>query len=362
MNKIDLVKTYVDGIISGMPSNGMQKYAYTHTYGVAQCCTLLALKRGLDPKLAYVSGLLHDIYAYKTGSYLCHSQSGAEMVRVAFKHEMNNAFTDDEKMIILSAIYHQSNKELVHDAYDEVLKDADVLQPVLNNGCTQIHYLAAPRLERILKEFGFSAEPETYSVEPTTEKQYFNRGLFADAAQQLAQLQICGEKTDSNFMEIIRYYPEVSAFDELKNAWCGAFVYHCALKAGMALPIKQPPADCRFAGVGAWVQWGRENGFCLYDKDGFVPGKGDIVIYNGIVPKENKTEDSLWHDHIGIVLSCEGEQLTVAEGNIDNNNVSGLIQRDRGEKIGCFVRIPDGYVYDGWKYDYKTGRIRVVKL
>lgn len=77
-------------------------------------------------------------------------------------------------------------------------------------------------------------------------------------------------------MDIIRYYPEVTAFDELKNSWCAAFIYHWALKAGLELPIRQPPLKYRFAGVGTWYEWSKANEFCFYEKDGFVPLRGDI--------------------------------------------------------------------------------------
>lgn len=43
----------------------------------------------------------------------------------------------------------------------------------------------------------------------------------------------------------------------------------------------------------------------------------------------------------------------VAEGNVDNRNESGVVSRTRGDRIGCYLRIPDGYTYDGWKFDYQ---------
>jgi len=120
-------------------------------------------------------------------------------------------------------------------------------------------------------------------------------------------------------MKIIRYYPEDNAFDELKNSWCAAFVYHCCMEAGLSLPIRDPytakqEASCRFAGVGAWYQWGMENGFCCFEKNGFTPNSGDILIYNNILPKKNKPVNSRWHDHIGIVLSHDGRQADSSGG------------------------------------------------
>jgi len=114
--------------------------------------------------------------------------------------------------------------------------------------------------------------------------------------------------------------------------------------------------------VGAWYEWGMENGFCRFEKDGFNPERGDILIYSNVIPKNDKLENSAWHDHIGIVLSFDGDSLTVAEGNADNKNVSGIIKRKRDDTIGCFIRIPEGYMYDGWKIDFKTGEEKVVNF
>lgn len=352
MNRISMIKQYVDKIIENIPSTEERKEAYIHTYGVAQCCSIIAEKRGLNPEIAYISGLLHDIYAYYTESYLCHAQSGADMARPAIRNM--DIFSDDEKMIILSAIFYHSNKELIHDEYDEVLKDADILQRYLNDSCSSVFQLAIPRLNNVLNEFKIHATPIEYGrEEERVAKKTFKKSVFADIAEELAAKSIRGEKDSEIYLDIIKYYPEAAAFDELKNGWCAAFVYHCALKAGVELPIKQPPFKYRFAGVGTWYEWGKANSFCFYEKDGFLPSRGDIVIYNNIIPPENKPKGP-WHDHTGIVLSCESEYLIVAEGNINNQNVSGVIKRRRDNTIGCFVRIPDDYKYDGWKCDYKA--------
>ena len=118
----------------------------------------------------------------------------------------------------------------------------------------------------------------------------------------------------------------------------------------------------RFNSVRGWYDWGIENGFCYYEKDGFVPARGDIVIYNNIVPIEHKEENNAWHDHIGIVLSLDGNSLMVAEGNADNKNASDIVKRKRDNTIGCYIRIPNDYVYNGWNIDYKTGETRIVSF
>lgn len=355
MNRISIVKQYVDHIIENIESDKGRKDAIIHTYGVAQCCSLIANRRGLNPELAFISGLLHDIYAYFSGSYLCHGQSGAEMARPAIRDM--KIFSDEEKKIILSAIFYHSYKEVVHDEYDEVLKDADILQTFLNDSSSRIFYRAIPRLSKTLNEFNIKATPVEYGHDQEVAAETFKKSLLADIAEGLVVKNIYGERENTIFAEIIKYYPEATAFNELRNGWCAAFVYYCVLKTGMELPIKQPPIKYRFAGVGAWYEWGKANGFIFSDKDEFKPSRGDIVIYNNIIPQENKPKDSAWHDHIGILLSCEDDFLVVAEGNIDNKNVSGITKRRRDNTIGCFLRIPDGYQYDGWRCDYKASMI-----
>ncbi|MFT4146117.1 MAG: CHAP domain-containing protein [Mobilitalea sp.] len=230
-----------------------------------------------------------------------------------------------------------------------------MLQPYLNNPGAHEFHPARMRLNRLLKEFNidFTSVEEEQKQEDSEPLIIFERSKLANIAEELAAKNIIGEKNDYQFMDIIKYYPEPSAFDELKNYWCAAFVYHCALLAGLELPIKQPPMYNRFAGVGSWYEWGKANGFCYFEKEGFIPARGDIVIYNNIIPPDNKPKDSAWHDHTGILISCEKDYFVVAEGNIDNQNVSGIINRNRDAAIGCFIRIPDNYIYDGWKYDYK---------
>lgn len=163
MNRISMIKQYVDKIIEDIPSIEERKKAYIHTYGVAQCCSIIAGKRGLNPEIAYISGLLHDIYAYYAEDCLCHAQSGADMARAAIRNM--NIFSDDEKIIILSAIFYHSNKELIHDEYDEVLKDADILQRYLNESCSSVIHLAVPRLNNVLNEFKINTTPIEYGQE-----------------------------------------------------------------------------------------------------------------------------------------------------------------------------------------------------
>lgn len=364
-DKVSRVRAYVNNIFDHIEDADEKRAGYVHTYGVSHCCALLAMKRGLNLELATVIGLLHDVYSYKTGVTAWHSQNGAEMVRVAFKHSLVDLFTDEEQTIIKSAIYHHTNKDMVHDAYDEMLKDSDILQRLSFD--TTYGWAYGQRLLRTMQELLLLMPQITVLPQKKAEIIPFSQAIVGDIAETLAEKQITGEKTNTEYMQMIRYFPEESAFDELKNAWCAAFVYHCCHEAGLLLPIRVPHnakkvANCRFACVVAWYEWGMENGFCYYENDGFVPKRGDIVIYSNIIPKEDKPESSTWCDHIGIVISCDKNALIVAEGNAGNKNVSGIIARKRDDTIGCYIRIPEDYTYDGWKTDFKTGETKIVRF
>ncbi len=361
MNRLLPIKQYADRTLEEIPLEEARYRAFLHSYGVAQCCALLAGRRGLNMELAYISGLLHDLYAYKLGSYTCHSQSGAEMIRVTLKR--STGFTEDEKLLILSAIFHHDDILYIHGAYDEVLKDADILQPYLNDPLAGVSSLRKLRLQGLFKELRMDHKPVEFLPSKEEQEQFTGRrAALADIAEALAGKQVQGISSDNDFMEIIKYYPEASAFDELQYRWCGAFVYHCCRMAGIDLPLRPLPATVRLAGVKAWYEWGEHNGFCGYEEEGFLPERGDILIYNNIIPPENKEKNSPWHDHIGILLAVCRDRVIVAEGNVDNKNVSGITVRSHDSSIGCFVRIPEDYQYNGVNYDYKTGGLQEPQL
>lgn len=233
----------------------------------------------------------------------------------------------------------------------------------LHSAVLPSYQLSGQRLCHIADELGIEIPRFAVSQETFKNKQ-FNQMQVGDIAEELAKKKIVGAKDDFDYMEIIRYYPEQYAFDELKNAWCAAFVYHCCIKAGLTLPLRTPnnavmTANYRLVCVFAWYDWGMEKGYCYFEKDGYVPKRGDIVIYNNIIHKDYKPENSTLCDHIGIVIGCNKDTLMVAEGNVNNKNVSGIVERLRDETIGCYISIPCDYEFDGWMIDYKTGKQRV---
>ena len=128
MDRLKLVREQVDGVLSALPEEE-KRTGYIHLYGVSQACAFLAIKRGEDAELAAVAGVLHDLYVYKTGSRADHAHKGAAFARGVL--DAVGVFTEKEKIKITDAIYRHSDKAQVNSKFDEILKDADVLQHCL---------------------------------------------------------------------------------------------------------------------------------------------------------------------------------------------------------------------------------------
>ena len=77
MERIGAVQARVDRIVAGQTDATDIKFGYVHLYSVSQACALLAMKRQENVELAAIAGLLHDIYAYKTGARTDHAHEGA---------------------------------------------------------------------------------------------------------------------------------------------------------------------------------------------------------------------------------------------------------------------------------------------
>ena len=123
-------------------------WPYVHLYGVSATCVLLAKKRGLDPEMAAVCGMLHDISTYMTGEHTDHAPRGAvEAERILTEA---GCFTPAEIELIRDAISLHADKDAVDGDMAECLKDADVLQHHLCNPGLKSNF--PERLKSILAE------------------------------------------------------------------------------------------------------------------------------------------------------------------------------------------------------------------
>ena len=100
-----------------------------------------------------MAGLLHDLYAYKSGSYDDHAHKGAEYARKLL--EELGITSADETDIICSAIWHHDSKAEVDSPMDEILKDADVIHHSLGDPTKEIKPHELARYNRLCIEFDF---------------------------------------------------------------------------------------------------------------------------------------------------------------------------------------------------------------
>ncbi|MBR0218875.1 MAG: CHAP domain-containing protein [Clostridia bacterium] len=152
---------------------------------------------------------------------------------------------------------------------------------------------------------------------------------------------IPGQK--SNLEPIIRFFPTWS-LKEADGLWCAAFVYFCCMEAGFDFPYRpQECTICHLAGCIAWEEFATGDPRIAYHKgtEAFVPEAGDIVLYDRVFNDQP-------HDHMGIVLQKRTDTILAAEGNVQN--VSGLIERPLDGHIRAYIRIPDGYRYEGGQH------------
>jgi len=152
MGRLKDLREIVDAELNKMENPGKRISAANHLYGVSLAATMIARKRGLDPELAAMAAMLHDLHAYRTGSYDDHAHKGAELAR-SILTELGQ--TDDaETDLICSAIYHHDDKLVVDSPMDEVLKDADVIHHCMNDLSKAVKDKEKARFTALCEEFG----------------------------------------------------------------------------------------------------------------------------------------------------------------------------------------------------------------
>ena len=152
MGRLKELRVYVEEKLEAMDSPSKRNVALVHLYGVSLAATMLAKKRGLDPELASMAAMLHDLYAYQSGSYDDHAHKGADLAREIL--DKQGFTTPEETDVICSAIYHHDDKHIVDSPMDEVLKDADVIHHCMNDLSKEVKQKEKARYESLCKEFG----------------------------------------------------------------------------------------------------------------------------------------------------------------------------------------------------------------
>ena len=75
MSRLKTLREYVDKELNLLEED-KRTSATAHLYGVSLAATILAKKRGLNEELAAMAAMLHDMHAYKSGSYDNHAHLG----------------------------------------------------------------------------------------------------------------------------------------------------------------------------------------------------------------------------------------------------------------------------------------------
>lgn len=128
---------------------------------------------------------------------------------------------------------------------------------------------------------------------------------------------------------------------KVTDFWCAAFVSTVSLQCGLRDIM---PTECGCPGMvrlyqalGRWVE-----------DDAYIPSPADVVFYDWQDSATNyATTDNIGHpDHVGIVLDCDGQNMTIIEGNNANAvNKRVLAVNDRfirGFGIPDFASKADG--------------------
>lgn len=149
MSRIKELQKYVHHVVE---DNEKEANQIAHLHGVALAAAILAKKRGVDAELATMAGLLHDLYAYKSGSYDDHAHLGSDYARkVLNKLEIT---TPEETEVVCTAIYNHDSKDTMDGPLDEILKDADVLHHTLGDPTKEVKEHEKARYEKLCVELG----------------------------------------------------------------------------------------------------------------------------------------------------------------------------------------------------------------
>lgn len=119
------------------------------------------------------------------------------------------------------------------------------------------------------------------------------------------------------------------------DSWCATFVSACAIAVGAD---KIMPLECSCQRMIALAQ---KSGI-WEEADWYVPKAGDIILYDW--QDLGKGDDTGWADHVGLVEECDGTNITVIEGNLND-----AVGRRKMKVDGRYIR---GYItprYDAEK-------------
>ena len=153
--RLDEARSLIDPIIYGIQNEKDKRDAYVHLYGVGLMASLLALKRGHSRKeaeLCEIAGMLHDLLTFVDvdADGYDHAHPCADYAKEHVIDHLTN-FSDEEKKMLYYGVYNHSDKHVVGNWFDEIIKDADAVQHTLRNPMEDLFY-DMPRIRQVLDE------------------------------------------------------------------------------------------------------------------------------------------------------------------------------------------------------------------
>ena len=318
MGRLKELRKYVNNELNKMEDPDDRISAVAHLYGVSLAATMLAKARGLDEELASMAAMLHDLYAYKSGSYDDHAHNGAELAREIL-NELKLT-TEEEADIICSAIYHHDDKLTIDGPMDELLKDADVIHHTMNDSSKAIKEKEQARYDSIINELclkplpfsGFNPfaddvpmEPFYYRVEAVDKKTEESQCGYVAVCETLLALLTglpIGKTADEYYDKALEINtPDLAALIEIMGA------------VG-SMPVPEVyKAD-------------QENHYCLFTDDAFEEAYMYLIELDRILQAHThfKLAYMDWQLEDNDILYTDSEQIVISKETYLNNKENSI--------------------------------------
>lgn len=154
-NRIEILRAHIDKLVASK-KRGNLWYVERHMFSVSTFAAMIALKRGLDPEIATMIGLLHDISTLLTDDPGNHAALGCLTAQEIL--DQLDIVSAEERNTICTAIKNHSLKHMLHEPYSELAKDADVMSHYFFNISFPPDEREKKRIAQILAEFGINTQ------------------------------------------------------------------------------------------------------------------------------------------------------------------------------------------------------------
>ncbi len=164
----EVVETILASQLPDEERSWSKVFELKHSSSVIQIGRILAEKRGLSIEIAEIICAMHDIYVNHSGRAEQHAHKGVAVGKEIL--DKIGKFDEKETELILRCIKNHSDKHVVSDdPYEELVKDADVLDCSMYEGAHDAYvyeksleicqtYFA--RVKKVREELGLKYDPQ----------------------------------------------------------------------------------------------------------------------------------------------------------------------------------------------------------